>query len=271
MKFLKLLPLFLIVFFILILVLYFMGAFSNEITLTTYTIDSAKVSGKLRLMLMTDLHCCLYGENQEILMNKIAEAQPDAILLSGDIIDDHRDPANSFLFLEQAVKEYPCFYVTGNHELRTGNADLFKEQMREIGIHVLEGENCVYEINGEKINLCGIDDPTRGIETMQLDTAFSGIDENLYTILLAHRPERFEIYQNYPADLVVSGHAHGGQWRIPGVLNGFYAPNQGFFPKYSGGLYTFGDMKEIVSRGLDTHRLVPRIFNPPEIVLIEIH
>ncbi|MBP3941689.1 MAG: metallophosphoesterase [Christensenellaceae bacterium] len=271
MKFLKLLPLFLIVFFILILVLYFMGAFSKEITLTTYTIDSAKVSGKLRLMLMTDLHCCLYGENQEILMQKIAEAQPDAILLSGDIIDDHRDPANSFLFLEQAVKEYHCYYVTGNHELRTGNADLFKEQMREMGICVLEGENCVFEFNGEKINLCGIDDPSSGLETMQLDAAFSGIDETLYTVLLAHRPERPHIYQNYPADLVVCGHAHGGQWRIPGLLNGFFAPNQGFFPKYAGGLYTFGDMKAIVSRGLDTHRLVPRIFNPPEIVLIEIH
>ena len=270
MKFSKLLLLFLILLFVLILILYFMGAFSKEITLTTYTIDSEKISGKLRLMLITDLHCCLYGKNQEILMNKIAEAKPDAILLSGDIIDDQRDPANSFLFLEQAVKEYPCFYVTGNHELRTGKADLYKEQMQEIGIHVLEGENIVFEFNGKKINLCGIDDPSSGLETMQLDSAFSGIDKTLYTVLLAHRPERSHIYQNYPADLVVCGHAHGGQWCIPGLLNGFFAPNQGFFPKYAGGLYEFGDMKEIVSRGLDTHRLIPRIFNPPEIVLIEI-
>lgn len=90
-----------------------------------------------------------------------------------------------------------------------------------------------------------------------------------FNILLAHRPEYIEEYGQYPFDLVLSGHAHGGQWRIPYLMNGLIAPNQGWFPKYAGGLYRHGDMTEIVGRGLLLD-WKPRLFNPPEIVVVDI-
>ena len=104
-----------------------------------------------------------------------------------------------------------------------------------------------------------------------MERAFRELDEiSLYKILIAHRPERIEDYKQYSFDLVLSGHAHGGQVRIPGIMNGLYAPHQGLFPKYAGGMYTHDNLTHIVSRGLSVNSRLPRIFNPPELVIISI-
>ncbi len=90
-------------------------------------------------------------------------------------------------------------------------------------------------------------------------------------MLLVHRPENYADYRKYAFDLVLCGHAHGGQWRIPGILNGLYAPSQGLFPKYAGGYYNEESVPMIVSRGLAREStIVPRFYNPPELVIVDL-
>ena len=165
--------------------------------------------------------------------------------------------------------------------------------LREYGVTILSNESQTVTINGTTFNLCGVEDPEvykikfdketdpQGYEKarlgrvdtfrQQLDAVQAQTEPDHFTILLAHRPELFESYVSRGFDLVLCGHAHGGQWRIPGLLNGLYAPNQGLFPKYAGGRYEKDGTTMIVSRGLARWMdIVPRIFNPPELVVITV-
>lgn len=129
------------------------------------------------------------------------------------------------------------------------------------------------DLHGSRINICGVDDVVAGKRLFeeQLARLESVCTFEAFTVLLAHRPELAARYLKSPYDLVLAGHAHGGQWRIPGRLNGLYAPHQGLFPKYAGGMYRFGDARMVVGRGLTCERPgIPRIFNPPEIVVLEL-
>lgn len=142
----------------------------------------------------------------------------------------------------------------------------------------MSGDCDTIEINGQVINICGVDDPdvvrytSDGKPIMeQLKAAETASGTEHFTVLLSHRPELIETYKQFDFDLVLSGHAHGGQWRIPFVLNGLYAPNQGVFPQYAGGRYDYENGTMIVSRGLARESTpVPRVFNRPELVIIEV-
>ncbi|MEG2857947.1 MAG: metallophosphoesterase, partial [Clostridia bacterium] len=142
------------------------------------------------------------------------------------------------------------------------------------GVIVLEGDCKTLKIGTQYINICGVDDPTyigKYATVEQIKTVDAAADNKLFTILLSHRPELFDEYAKCDFDLVLSGHAHGGQWRIPGILNGLYAPGQGLFPKHAGGQYAMGDNLMIVSRGLARGgNVIPRIFNRPELVIIDL-
>lgn len=252
-------------------------AFDVRLKKVTYRLSSQKVQAPVRIMLLTDLHGCYYGEGQKTLLSAIEKANPDVILLGGDIFDDELPYLNVELFLE-GIGNYPTYYVTGNHEYWSHDVDYILELIASYDVTILDGIHDVLEINGQKINICGISDPdagrfVEGQATMyqQLDHLEQTVDWGNYSVLLAHRPEDIEKYLEHPFDLVGSGHAHGGQWRIPGVLNGLYAPGQGLFPKYAGGLYSFAHTDFVVSRGLarETTR-VPRIFNRPELVVIDV-
>ena len=145
--------------------------------------------------------------------------------------------------------------------------------IEEAGVTILD-QNCTgLTLNGQWINFCGIPDPYADVNTTTaLTHAADSIRQEGYTILLAHRPELAEQYAAcHTFDLTVSGHAHGGQIRIPGIINGLYAPHQGWFPSYAGGLYTVHEMTLIVSRGLAREStLFPRIFNRPELVVVDL-
>lgn len=248
-------------------------AFYTGLTVKTYIIETEKINQPVRIVLLTDLHSCLFGKNQSKLTEKIIEQNPDIILMAGDIADDVIPIDGTIGLLEAIAEKYPCFYVSGNHEFWSGEVDDIKDVFRSYGVRVLEGENETVSINNQTVTVCGADDPEIGETTFngQLESAFEGIGKGSYTILLSHRPERIAEYSVYDCDLVLSGHAHGGQWRIPLILNGLYAPNQGFFPKYAGGLYEYKQTLMIVSRGLSTYSTrIPRIFNPPELVVIDI-
>lgn len=252
---------------------FFGCAFYNGLTVRTYTLKTDKVNRAVRLALLTDLHSCLYGRNQIDLIEKIKAQNPDAIAMSGDIADNYMPREGTTALLKGLKGMYPSFYVAGNHEIRRRDSDKFKAELRGYGVTVLEGDRVVFTANGQAITICGVDDPAIGAGAFraQLGNAFAENDGN-YTVLLSHRPERIGQYAALDCDLVLCGHAHGGQWRVPFVLNGIIAPNQGLFPKYAGGLYEQNGTTMIVSRGLakESTPFIPRVFNPPEVVIVDI-
>lgn len=247
------------------------AAFDVRLRVVTYEIASDKVTAPVRLAVVSDLHSCAYGEGQRTLLDAVAAQEPDAVLMTGDIVDDEMPEENAWTTIAGLAEAYPCFYVTGNHEWWIEDTERVLQRMEELGVAVLQGESASLEVYGQSINFCGIDDPDSGESEAQLSEIGWSVTENTFTVLLAHRPERIVSYLAYPFDLVLSGHAHGGQWRIPGLLNGLYAPHQGLFPTYAGGRYDFEGTTFIVSRGLARESTrVPRIFNRPELVIVDI-
>ena len=253
----------------------FLVGTTDELVTVTYTLDAPEVDRPIRLALVTDLHSCDYGEGQAELMDAIAAQDPHAVLLGGDIIDDDIPRQKGEEFVTKVSQTYPTCYVSGNHEFRTDDIAGIKDFLRTAGAYVLEGDCLPLTLEGQTIQICGVDDPEGiGQEAMdrQLTQAAAQADPAHFTVLLSHRPEQIEHYRSFGAfDLILSGHAHGGQWRIPGLLNGLLAPNQGFFPKFAGGRYDFPDCTFLVSRGLARESTsIPRLFNSPELVIIEI-
>ncbi len=251
-------------------------AFDVRLRIRRYTIPTDKITREIRILLITDLHSCKYGEREEELLQAIAREKPDLLLLGGDIYDDVLPDANVRYFLEGIEGKYPCYYVTGNHEYWSGRIKKILELFRSHGVNILQGESALVRLGDQELFLGGLDDPSalRYIRNSpdvkeQLEHISQEIPQGKYRILLAHRPESIDLYAKYPFDLVLAGHAHGGQWRIPGLINGVFAPNQGWFPKYAGGKYQVEDTAMIVSRGLARESTrIPRIFNPPELVVI---
>lgn len=240
-----------------------------------YTVESEKVEEPVRLAVLTDLHACKYGKNQQDLLKAVAAQDPDLVLLCGDIVDDEpRMPEERALFtVKKLAEQWPVYYASGNHEYRTGRLEEIKKLVAACGAVVLDGA-CVYTAaNGQMLQIGGIDDPEAGEENWQdqLTAASAALDGGHFSILLTHRPERVEDYADSGFDLVLAGHAHGGQWRLPGLINGLLAPNQGLFPPYAGGRYDLGNTTLIVSRGLARESTrIPRIFNRPELVVVDV-
>lgn len=257
-----------------ILVILTLIALDERLILRTYTVVSPKLTAEVRLAVVTDFHS---SDNAEEVVAMVASCAPDAVLLVGDLFDDdtqNRPTERTLSLMRQLSAQYPCYYVSGNHEAWTGEMDALYQQTEEAGVTVLRMSSGVLTVRGQRIALCGIPDPYEMVFSGAPDTeeqirqAMENVDSADFTVLLAHRPELLAKYAQFPLDLVVSGHAHGGQVRIPGVLNGLYAPNQGWFPKLAGGAYTQDGTTLIVSRGLAVRTRLPRIFNRPEVVLV---
>lgn len=245
----------------------------HELTEVVYRIETTKTDRPVTLAVISDLHSCRYGQGQRELLDAVDKVGPDAVLLTGDIEDDKLSPQNARITVKALAQKYPCFYVTGNHEFWSGREREIKELFAGWGVAVLEGECRNVLLNGQMFNICGIDDAEAGDAEIldQLESTREGRAKGAYTVLLAHRPERIQEYLPYRFDAVVSGHAHGGQWRIPGLCNGLWAPDQGFFPEYAGGRYDFDGTVFIVSRGLARESTrVFRLYNPPELVVLKI-
>ena len=247
-------------------------AFDVSLKVREYMVFDKKIESPVRIGMISDLHSQYFGEGQKKLVSLLEQEQPDIIVYTGDIADDVKPHDNTIALLKEIEGEYPAFYVSGNHEFWSGEVDFIKEVFRSYGVKVLEGEREKITVNGQEIVICGVDDPEVGEDIFkeQLESAVKEVEKELYTVLLSHRPERTAQYKLYSYDLVLSGHAHGGQWRIPFLLNGVYAPNQGRFPQYAGGIYEGENQTLVVSRGLTyTSTRVPRIFNPPELVMVD--
>ena len=269
---------------VLILGLILPGLFGG-LRVVRYTVK-AGLGAPLRLALISDLHSCAYGEGQRELLDAIDREKPDFVLLGGDIFDRGLPDERAVTFLQAVGRAYPCYYVTGNHEYLSG-PEAFSGRMAALekaGVTRLSGEAVrITTPDGAAVTLCGADDPSawqtvagfterpEGSFDQQIAALGEESAKDGFTILLTHRPERFELYSRCGFDLVLAGHAHGGQWRVPGLINGLIAPNQGLFPRWAGGEYEDGGTTMIVSRGLARESTpIPRLYNRPELVIVDL-
>ena len=240
------------------------AALSQRLELNHYTIASPKVGREIRLAVASDLHTSRYGEGQSRLIQAVLDSGAEALLAPGDMADSVAE-LEGMRALVEGLNGLPVFYTTGNHECASGDETQIKAALRALGVTVLEGQS----VDFGEIRIAGTDDPqglTRARWREQIDACRA--DDETFTLLLAHRPDRIESYSE-GFDITVSGHAHGGQMRIPGLLPGLYAPNQGWFPSYTSGLYPAGEGWLLVSRGL-ARSAVPRLFNRPELAILHV-
>lgn len=254
-------------------------ALDPRLLIRRYELSCEQIEQPVRLVVLADYHGCDYGENGAELVEITADAAPDLIPLVGDMFSADGDPEEELAMFRALAEIAPAWYVTGNHEYWEYDMPVLTARISETGVTVLDQTSVTVEAAGQKINLCGVPDPYAMVyagapdTAIQLSHAAEQIDPEAYTILLAHRPELLEDYAALGKfDLVLSGHAHGGQVRIPGVINGLCAPNQGWFPKYAGGRYEQDGTMMLISRGLSdqVQMGVPRIWNRPELLIVEL-
>lgn len=228
-----------------------------------------------RIVQISDLHNTTFGFNNKKLINKIKDAKPDIIVMTGDMADIYRPDIDVTLaFAEEVTEIAPVYFVTGNHDVKVVGREKLLTGLEKAGVTILRNRKTEIEKSGEKIILAGIDDPKFLDDFMREDDRTNtknaienlGCDKNTYTVLLAHRAEMIDVFSSCGMNLVLTGHAHGGQIRLPGK-GGVLAPGQGWWPKYDSGLYKEKDTQMVVSRGLGNSYFPFRINNRPEIVV----
>lgn len=232
-----------------------------------------------RIAQVSDLHNAEFGKKNQKLIKLLSDLKPNIIVVTGDLIDSRNtNTAIALDFAKEAAAIAPVYYVTGNHESRISEYETLESGLEEAGVKVLRNETAELELNGQSIQLIGIDDPSFEKELSPHSTdeiiAHNALKQlrfspEEYTILLSHRPELLDIYAKNNIDLVFSGHAHGGQIRLP-FFGGLAAPNQGLFPKYDSGLYINGSTSMLVSPGLGNSLFPFRVNNPPEILVVNL-
>lgn len=254
---------------------------NTSLTVTRFTVSSSRLPGGFdgcRILHLSDLHDFSAGSASEKLVTLSVKLEPDLIVITGDLVDSKRTDIGALIRVAEKLKKIaPVYCVTGNHEavLSQKKMNTLRDGLSGLGIPLMENESLYLERGGDHICLIGLKDigfiRKEGIEKRiaqmlsDLQGLMGGTDE--FTLVLAHRPELIEAYEEAGADLVLSGHAHGGQARLP-FVGGIYAPGQGMLPKYDAGLYSQGNTQMIVSRGIGNSAFPFRIFNRPELVLI---
>lgn len=248
---------------------------NGALVLTGYTVSSGELPEEFdgfKIAQVSDLHNASFGAGNEKLLELLRSAEPDIIAVTGDLIDSrHTDVDTAVSFVEAASEIAPVYYVTGNHESRL-DFDEIEPQLTAAGAVVLRNASEYIERGTARIQIAGIDDPSflgsSGSADARAEAELEGVvDADAYTVLLAHRPELIDTYAAAGAELILSGHAHGGQVRLP-LIGGLYAPGQGFLPKYDAGVFESGGSTMVVSRGLGASVIPLRVNNRPELVLI---
>lgn len=277
----RLISLYTIILLLLIVVIWTIWG-NTALMLSSVTIFSNRVPSAFsgfRIAHVSDLHNAEFEKGNSELLQMLSDNAPDMIVITGDLVDArHTDIGIALEFAKEAVQIAPVYYVTGNHEASLPQYEELRTGLEVCGVVVLEDKAVQLERNGEKMMLLGLSDPNFTIKSDMFGEVSAMIStkpgslmeaENSYTILLSHRPELFDTYVNCGIDLVLSGHAHGGQFRLP-LIGGLIAPNQGLLPKYDAGVFTDGNTNMVVSRGLGNSIIPFRFNNCPEIVLIEL-
>ena len=268
---------------VIIFLLFFLyGYLSNLHFVTkTYDIVTNGRTGDHRFVVIADLHDCHYGKGNRKLLDRIDEISPDVVLIPGDLTVKHdtldkKRVKDMLDLLHELSKKYTVYYSPGNHEIRMYDYDEYKAELDHIGIKYAENRELFFP--DPKIRIYGLDLPiewyreNRSLSVDQLGTFLNrprAEQVESYTILLAHDPRHFDTYSTWGADLIVSGHLHGGIMKLP-ILGGVISPSLGLFPKYDGGLFEKDGKRMVVSRGMGSHTLKFRFFNPPELVVINL-
>lgn len=239
-----------------------------------YDYESSKLPSEFdgyRIVQISDFHNSNFGPSGEAVADKTRELNPDIIVITGDFIDSRNTNMDKAVECARLLCEIaPTYYINGNHECRFDIDEQigFYRDLQSVGVKVLIDSSTVLYASEESedsyITLIGLNDDNRNI-LQEFDTTDS------FTLVLAHKPQYIDEYAAGGADLVLSGHAHGGQFRLPFINVGFVAPDQGFFPKYTSGIYEYEDATMVVSRGIGNSVLPVRIFNNPEIVVVDLH
>lgn len=254
---------------------------NSALMLSKFTVTGSNIPKSFvgyRIAQISDLHNAEFGDGNEKLIEILQKAEPDMITITGDLIDSSKtDIKIALAFAEEAVQIAPTYFITGNHEAMVSAQEYsdLENGLLEVGVHVLHDKEITLEQNEEKLLLVGIDDPAYADRPG--DVGVSMVSETInelfttegYRILLSHRPEFFNQYVEAEVDLVLSGHAHGGQFRLP-FIGGLVAPGQGLFPAYDSGLYSENKTNMVVSRGIGNSIIPMRFNNRPEVVLIEL-
>lgn len=248
---------------------------NSALMVQEFTIYSSKIPNNFsgyRIAQISDLHNAEFGKNNQKLVALLQSTNPDMIVITGDLVDsNHTNTAVSLAFAKQATQIAPTYYVTGNHEAAISEYTQLKTGLESLGVTVLENQAVWVEKDTDAIACIGLNDPALATDAIEntLHTLVDAFPPESYKILLSHRPEYFDIYTDAGVDLVFSGHAHGGQFRIP-YMGGLIAPGQGLFPQYDSGIYTKENTNMVVSRGLGNSIIPLRIHNRPEIVVVEL-
>lgn len=272
-----------VIFFIAIL--WIMIYDSNRFIVVRYEIRDRRIRGRCRMVFLSDLHNKQYGKDNARLLRAIEEAEPEAVLIGGDMINGKPgEKLERALSLLRALSEkYPVYYANGNHEHRIklypatygDAAERYSRALTSLGIEPII--NSHIQLPGVNLAIYGSEIgkyyyrrfTVPEMESDYLPELLGRPQPELYTVLLAHNPDFFHRYADWGADLVLSGHVHGGVVRIPLWGRGLLSPNVRFFPKYDGGMYREGDCTMILSRGLGIHTIPFRLFNPGELIVID--
>lgn len=255
--------------------------YSNTVlTVNRYELTSEKLNTDLRIVLIADLHCKEFGENNRDLVKKIAEQNPDIIAVDGDMVTKgNTDYSVCMTLMPQLCPIAPTYYALGNHELELLDNTNFLEDLEKTGVHLLSNKMEFFEKDGEQILIGGIKNyPYFDFDAPDFDnpenaflTEFLEAEKQHYGILLCHYPEYYLWkFNQLDLDLMLCGHTHGGLIRLP-LIGGVIAPEQLFFPKYDMGLFQSETANMIITSGLGISHMVPRFNNPPEICVIDIH
>lgn len=256
---------------IVIVIILFCNFQNKHLETTHYTYAAEQLGADLegyRIVQISDLHNAKFGKNNQKLVGRIRECEPDMIVLTGDLVDsNHTNVDRAVQFVDEIVKICPVYYVTGNHEywLEKSEYDELMDGLIGAGVVILDDQVVEISRGNAKFRLVGLDDKSLADGTLEALLS----DEKELTVVLAHEPQYFARYAGTGVDLVLSGHAHGGQFRLP-FVGGIVAPDQGFLPEYTAGEYYMNGTEMIVSRGLGNSVIPVRLFNFPEIVCVEL-
>lgn len=233
---------------------------NQRVVLTHYQIQNEKVKSVFKIIQLSDVHNAQYESH---ILEAIQKEEPDIVVITGDLIDENTPDLNQVKTLfDEIIKSTPIYYVSGNHDVNTHLYQDLVQYLETIGDQVLINKSV--EIN-DFLVISGLGDPVHSFKTEEL-----ALDLEKFNLVLSHRPELFNRYVKEQYDLVLSGHAHGGQFQIP-FVGGLIAPNQGLLPQYTSGLHASETTTMIVNRGLGDSAFPVRIFNPSEIVVIELN
>lgn len=270
---------------IVIVLLWIMLYDSNRFVVVEHRFTDRRFRRNCRAVVIADLHNKCYGKNNERLIEAIREQKPDIILVAGDIptAKPGKSPDIAIHFVKELAKDYPVYYGNGNHEHRLklypekyGDMnEAYDKALKEMGVCRLVNSDITLEEYGIKIFGSEIDKfyykrfGVRPMEEEYLTGILGAPKEDCYNILLAHNPDYFPQYAKWGADLVLSGHVHGGMVRVPFWGKGVVSPNVRLFPKYDGGLFRQDRTVMLLSRGLGMHTIPIRLFNPGEVLVVD--